>query len=126
MYDLNGEATELELLAPAAPTSTATGTGVDITGYEGVIKISQHVGVVSGTLPTLDGTIETSDSVSTGYTAITGAAFTRVIATGSVQSLGVDVRACKKYIRYVGTIGGSGTPTFNVAVVAQGQKQYNA
>ena len=122
IIDCQNELTALELSPPAARTSTVTGSAVDLLGYKGRIKVSQEVGAVTGTSPTLDGKIQDSADGSTGWADVTGATFTQVTASTSLLSIGVDTRLAKRYIRYVGTIAGT-TPSFTMAVNAVGQKQ---
>jgi hypothetical protein len=83
--------------------------------------IVQDVGTVSGTTPTLDGKIQDSADNS-AFADVTGYTFTQVTASTSLQSLNVDTRKVRRYIRYVGTIAGT-TPSFSMDVVAVGQKQ---
>lgn len=119
--DLHGELTAVELSPPAARTSTVTGTGVDVSRYKGVLKVTQQVGTVSGTTPTLDGKIQDSANDST-YADVTGYTFTQVTASTNLQSLGVDTRNVRQYVRYVGTIAGT-SPSFGLAVSFIGQKE---
>jgi len=121
LIDFQNEAGYLELSKPLARTSTVTGSAVDIRDYQGVLKITQVVGAITGT-PTLDGKIQDSADGSTGWADVTGATFTQVVAADQIQSIGVDTRAVKRHIRYVGTIGG-GSPNLSMAVHAVGQKQ---
>jgi hypothetical protein len=120
--DLKNLVTCTNLTAPTAKTSTVTGTGIDVKEYIGNIMIIQDVGTVSGTTPTLDGKIQSSADNSTNWTDVTGATFTQVTASTSLQTCNVDTRLAKRYIRYVGTIAGT-TPSFSMDVVAVGQKQ---
>ena len=122
LIDFQNEASYLKLSAPAASTSTITGAAVDLLGYQGKVKVTQDVGAVSGTTPTLNGKIQDSADGSTGWADVTGATFTEVTASTNVQSIGVDTRLAKRYIRYVGTIAGT-TPSYTMAVNAVGQKQ---
>jgi hypothetical protein len=119
--DIKTPLTITNSVAIAAKTSTVTGTGLDISGYAGGLLLVQDVGVVSGTTPTLDGKWQSSPDDST-YTDISGATYTQVTATTSLQSIGFDVRAAAKYIRYVGTIAGT-TPSFTMGVLIIGQKE---
>lgn len=121
MIDIKGKSTFTQAAVSAARTATVTGTGFDASGYIGNITFVQAIGTVSGTTPTLDGKIQDSADDSS-YTDVPGATFTQVTASTSVQSLNVDTRAFRKYVRYVGTIAGT-TPVFNSAVLAIGQKQ---
>lgn len=106
----------------ASRTTTFTGTGVDTLGYEGQMGAIQHVGVVSGTAPTLDGKLQSSDTVGGTYTDIPGATFTQVTATDNLQKISFDRRAAKRFIRYVGTIAGT-TPNFTFGVTLGGIKK---
>lgn len=118
--------TEFDLSAIAARTATVTGTGVDVSAYEGVLKVTQNVGTTTGTSPTLAGKIQASADNS-AWSDVSGATFTG--ATGATkQSIALDLRvvgttvAGAKYIRYVGTIGGT-TPSFSMGVYATGAKK---
>src|SRR5947209_7146802 len=73
----------------------------------------QMVGTVGGTSPTLDGKIQESNDNST-WTDIPGATFTQVTASTSNQAITFD--RTKRYVRYLGTIGGT-SPSFAMAVV---------
>lgn len=109
------------LATPAARTATLTGTGVDCLTGDGIINAVQSVGVVSGTNPTWDGVIQESADNSTGWTTI--GTFTQVTASTNLQT--IQCQRTKRYIRYVGTIGGTSTPTFNGAcLLVEDKKQF--
>jgi len=120
IIDCQNELEFLELAKPLLRTSTVTGTGVDVRDYQGVLKVIQQVGAIANT-PTLDGKIQDSADNS-NWADVSGYTFTQVTAADNIQTLGVDTRKVRRYIRYVGTIGG-GTPNLNMAVNAVGQKQ---
>ncbi len=105
--------------SPAAQTSTVTATGVDMLLGNGQCFAVQHVGAVSGTTPTLNGKIQESSDNST-WSDISGAAFTEVTASTSLQI--ISFLRTKRYLRYVGTIAGT-TPSFTMAVIIGEQKQ---
>lgn len=119
--DQNAELTYATLSAPDAETSTVTGSGVDIRDYIGSIKITQDVGTVGGTSPTLDGKIQDSADNST-FADVSGATFTQVTSTGNQQSITLDTRSVQRYIRYVGTIAGT-SPAFDMGASLVGKKQ---
>jgi hypothetical protein len=104
-----GQACELVSLltaASAADTAAATGTGVDISKYEGDLMVSQIVGVITGTL---NGKLqECDDAGGTGAADITGATFTEVTTSNdnpNVQKITVPAGSLTKpFLRYVGTI----------------------
>lgn len=105
----------------ASRTTTVTATATDLRAYKGVVKVLQTVGVVSGTTPTLDGKIQQSADGSSDWQDISGATFTQVTATDSYQSIGVDLRKTRGYIRYVGTIAGT-TPNFTMGISLLAEK----
>jgi len=121
MQDINSPLTQTAVSHIAARTSTVTATGIDISEYKGGLIVQQLVGVVSGTSPTLNGKLQSSPDNST-WTDISGATFTQVTATDSIQKIGISVRDAAKYIRYVGTIAGT-SPSFTMGVVLLGQKE---
>lgn len=118
LNDLNA-LSALTIIPPQAITATITGAAIDLQQYQGVLKVTLTVGVVSGTAPTLDGKIQTSvDTTSGDFADVTGYTFTEVTASTASISILVDTRSVKRYIRFIGTMGGSSTPTFNLAVTA--------
>jgi len=121
IIDVHGELLASNLIA-GAYTADATGAGADLQGYQGVLKIVLDSGAGGGTTPTLDVKIQDSADNST-FADVLGKVFTQVTgASASIQSLAIDTRAVKRYIRAALTITGT-SPTFGLAVVAAGQKQ---
>ena len=121
MIDIKGQSTFTQAAVSEARTSTVSGTGFDVSAYNGNITFVQAIGTVSGTAPTLNGKIQDSADNSS-WTDVSGATFTEVTTSTNVQSLNVDTRSVRKYLRYVGTIAGT-TPVFNSFVMAIGEKQ---
>lgn len=123
-----GSKTYLASLLPAdSRTATATGTGFDLQGSndaegEAVVIFDCEAG--SGTSPTMDVKLEDSADNSTGWTDITGAAFTQVTSTASQQKLTINTNDVRRYVRAVGTLGGTSTPTFVYAVSMLYSKKY--
>lgn len=107
----------------AAQTATGTVTGVDLQGYDGDLVLILDSAAGSGNTPTLDVTIEHSDSLGSGYTALTGAAFTRVTTSASNQKLTISKDEAKRYVRVAYTIAGS-SPSFTFSVNGVGVKKY--
>lgn len=112
--------THYDLHIPNAETGTVTGSAVDIRGAVGRIAITQLIGTVGGTSPTYDGKIQDSADGSTNWADVSGATFTQVTDSSdeTSETIGVEARLCKRYIRYVGTSGGT-SPTAEIAVVAK-------
>lgn len=115
----------VELAANAVRTSTLTATGVDISAYSGPCHvILQSSAATAGTTPTLNVTLEDCDTVGGSYTAITGAAFAEVDDTpDSTQMITIYPDHLKKFVRVVGTIAGTNTPTFGFGVSMVGCMQ---
>ncbi len=117
----------LTLLTAASRTASVDGTGVDLLQYVGTgninLKAVMDVGTVTGTNPTWDAKIQESDSPGSGYTDITGAAFTQVTATGT-GAVELHFRTVKRYVRVSTTIGGTGTPTFPCAILLVVPERY--
>lgn len=117
---------KLDLLSfhpTAARTATGSGTGLDLQQYDGDVVLLLDSAAGTGTTPTLDVTVEHSDSLGSGYTAISGAAFTRVTGTASQQKLVISHDEAKRYVRVTYTVGGS-TPSFTFSVNGVGVKKY--
>ena len=104
---------------PQTATSTVTGTGGDMLAGDGRCFAIQQVGTASGTGQTLDGKIQES-SDNTSWSDIAGATFTTVTAANNYQAITFD--RTKRYLRYVGTIGGA-SPSFALAVIISEQKK---
>lgn len=117
---------KLDLLSfhpTAARTATGSGTGLDLQQYDGDIVLLLDSAAGTGTTPTLAVTVEHSDLLGSGYTAITGAAFTTVTTTASQQKLVISHDEAKRYVRVTYTLGGT-TPSFTFSVNAVGVKKY--
>ena len=120
IIDVHGELL-VSSLAAGTYVASGNGAGIDLQGYQGVLKIVLDSGAGGGTTPTLDVKIQDSTDNSS-FTDVVNKAFAQVGAGASLQSLGIDTRGVKRYIRAVLTITGT-SPTFGLAVVATGQKQ---
>jgi len=113
---------QVELKRAARITSTASATGIDISAYIGTIKVVLSATKVSGTDPTNDAKLQESDTVGGTYTDVTGGGFTQLTDSGT-ETLHVDTRGLKSFIRLTETIGGTSTPTFDSAAIVVGRKQ---
>jgi hypothetical protein len=106
----------------AAKTSTVTVTDIDVSDYLGPIMITQQVGTVAGTDPTLNGKIQDSAD-GTNYTDVSGATFVEVTAANKIESIILDTRSLRQYIQYVGTIAATANPSFTMGVTMLGLKK---
>ena len=121
-YDLKNSLTILNGgLLPLARTATAAGTGIDLKGYESSVCVIQDIGAVTGTSPTCDTRIQDSADNSS-FADVAGLAFSTVTAANNYQTLNVDPRAVRRYVRIAPIIGGT-TPSFTGAYSVIGRKQ---
>jgi hypothetical protein len=112
----------VELVANAVRTSTLTpATGVYVADYDGPCHlILQSSAATAGTTPTLNVKLQHSDVAGSGFADVTGVAFSEVTDADLTEMLTVQIGALKKYIRCVGTIAGTDTPTFGFGVTMVG------
>lgn len=111
----------------AAVTSTSNSLGVDITDYTGIVEVSITASVVTGTNPTLDVTVQSSDASGSGYASVnktdgTTASFTQMTAATTIQRVYIDTAASKRFVRLAFTAGGT-TPSFAVNANLRGVKK---
>jgi hypothetical protein len=106
-------------------TAAATGTGVDISKYEGDLMVTQTVGAITGTI---DGKLQACSAADGSDAAdITGAVFTQVTTSNDDPNLqkitlpAGSLPAGKPYLRYLGTVG---TGPSVVAVVLHATPKY--
>ena len=102
-FTFPGNATTVVMLAAAScdNTAAATGSGVDLRDYEGPVLIVQNHGTSTGTL---DGKIQDSANNSS-FAEVSGLTFTQSTTTADIQSLVVQSKQVRRYIKYVGTVG---------------------
>jgi hypothetical protein len=111
IQDIPGILTVASVAASAARTTTLTGTGVDLQTYEGNVGvILNSSAATAGSSPTLDVKIQDSADNSS-FADVSGLTFTQVTDAASVQLLRVP-KSVRRYIRAVGTIGGTSSPAF--------------
>lgn len=112
----------IRAVGTGAQTATFNGSAVDLRDYVGNVLVIQETAAGTGTTPTLNGKVQDSDDGSTGWADITGATFTQVTTTGNIQGIAVSADSSRRFIRYVGTIGGT-TPSFTMSCIVAGVKQ---
>lgn len=120
LLDINGVLTQSTLFPTAARTTTTNGPAVDVRGQKGIAAVILDSAAGTGTTPTMDVKIQDSADGATGWADVPGATFAQVTATASQQKIGLDLDACRGYIRAVATIGGT-TPSFTFSVTALGR-----
>lgn len=121
--DITGIGNAVEIDPVATVTSTSTGSGIDIRDYIGRMAVILTCGAASaGTNPTITVKLQESADNST-FADITGATFTAVTDAASFQQIAIDCDSAERYIRAVGTVGGTNTPTFAYSVIGYGVKK---
>ena len=115
-FHFPGNATTLTLLAAAscANTAAATGTGVDLQGYEGLCLVIQNHGTSTGTL---DGKLQDSADNSS-FADVSGLAFAQSTTTADTKTLFFRAKSVRRYVRYLGTVG-TGPQLVGVTLSAQ-------
>ena len=110
-------------VATAAVTSTATSSAIDLLEYDGDVLLILDSAAGGGSSPTLD--IKLTECATTGgtYTDLSGATFTQVTGSASMQTLAINKDSSKRFIEIVQTIGGS-SPTFTFSINLIGLKKY--
>lgn len=101
-----------------ARTASVDGSAIDFKNYEGNIAIHMIWTHVSGTNPTWTWKLQTSADGSTGWADVTGV--TIAAAADGDDIVVVHKGKLKRYVRIVGTIGGTSTPTIATAAYAYG------
>lgn len=104
---------------PVEVNDTNNGDTVDLLEADNRCFCIQSIGAVTGTSPSLTGKMQES-SDGTTWTDISGATFTAVTASNSLQVITFD--RTKRYVRHYRTVSGT-TPTFVLGVVIGEQKK---
>ena len=110
--------------ATGAVTSTATSSAIDLLEYDGDVLLVLDCAAGTGTSPTLDVKITNSDASSGTYTDLSGATFTQVTDSASMQTLVISKDSAERFIKIVQTITGS-SPSFTFSINLIGVKKYS-
>ena len=110
-------------VANAAVTSTATSAAIDLKEYDGDVSLILTSAAGTGSSPTLDVKVQDSDESGGTYGDLTGAAFTQVTDSASMQVITFSKDEAKRYIKIVQTVGGS-TPSFTFSINGLALKKY--
>lgn len=116
--------TLLSILGALRITASANGAGVDVSEYQGDVKVTLDSSAGGGADHTLDAKLQHSDDNVT-FVDVAGAAFTQVTNAGpAFESLMISADGLKKFVRGVDTVAGTG-PTFERGLSLVGQKKYS-
>ena len=119
LHDIKNQALLGASPYPVEVDDTTNGATVDLLDADARCFAIQMIGVVGGTDPSLTGKIQESSDNST-WTDISGATFTAVTASSSLQVITFD--RTKRYVRHYRNVSGT-TPTFVLGVVIGEQKK---
>ena len=110
-------------VASASVTATATSSAIDLKEFDGDVLLVLNCAAGTGSSPTLDIKVQDSDETGGTYADLSGATFTQVTDSASVQTLEVNKDECKRFIKIVQTVGGS-SPVFVYGISLVGAKKY--
>ncbi len=110
-------------VASASVTATATSSAIDLKEFDGDVLLVLNCAAGTGSSPTLDIKVQDSDETGGTYGDLSGATFTQVTTSASVQTLEVNKDECKRFIKIVQTVGGS-SPVFVYGISLVALKKY--
>lgn len=110
-------------VATAAVTSTATSGAIDLKEYDGDVSLILTSAAGTGSSPTLDVKVQDSDASGGTYGDLSGASFTQITDSASMQVITFSKDEAKRYIKIVQTVGGS-TPSFTFDINGLALKKY--
>jgi len=110
-------------VASASVTSTATSSAIDLLEFDGDVILVLNCAAGTGSSPTLNIKVQDSDASGGTYTDLSGAAFTEVTTSASLQTLAVNKDECNRFIKIVQTVAGS-SPVFVYGVSLIAAKKY--
>ena len=110
-------------VASASVSATATSSAIDLKDFDGDVLLVLNCAAGTGSSPTLDVKVQDSDETGGTYGDLSGAAFTQVTTSASLQTLEVNKDECKRFIKIVQTVGGS-SPVFVYGISLVGAKKY--
>ena len=110
-------------VASASVTATATSSAIDLKEFDGDVLLVLNCAAGTGSSPTLDIKVQDSDETGGTYADLSGATFTQVTDSASLQTLEVNKDECKRFIKLVQTVGGS-SPVFLYGISLVGAKKY--
>ncbi|HEX3148465.1 MAG TPA: hypothetical protein VHR66_10300 [Gemmataceae bacterium] len=119
LADVANEALLGASVYPVSVNDTNTGSAIDMFDGDGSCFAAQVIGAVTGTSPSLTGKIQESSDNST-WTDVSGATFTAVTASNSVQT--ITFERTKRYLRHARTVSGT-SPTFILGALIGEQKK---
>lgn len=127
MFDILASRAKVgESIANASLVANTNGTGVDLQQCIGDVLFLISCGLATaGTTPTMDFKVQDSAD-NTTFADVTGATFTQVTgaAGNGLQTKVIKKDKLKRYVRLVGTIGGTSSPAFPAAGLVLALQNY--
>tara|TARA_R110000868_G_scaffold161950_1_gene392877 strand:+ start:571 stop:951 length:381 start_codon:yes stop_codon:yes gene_type:complete len=123
IHNLGTKTTILGLLRNDVVAATATGSAIDLLGYEGDMAVLLDAEAGG---PSITYAVKLTESDTSGgtYTDVTGGAFTTTTAnTASLQKITVNVTSLKRFVKATATVAG-GTGAGAVAVIGLASAKY--
>lgn len=123
IHNLGTKTTILGLLRNDVVAATATGSAIDLLGYEGDMAVLLDAEAGGGSITYA---VKLTESGTSGgdYTDVTGGAFTTTTAdTASLQKITVNVTSLKRFVKATATVAG-GTGAGAVAVIGLASAKY--
>lgn len=105
-------------------TADALGAAIDLTDYDGVVKLVLIQNNTAGSSPTLDVTVKESAATGGTYTDLAGGAFAQKTTTDDATWIDVDVAQTKGFVKFNYDIGGTSSPSYYVSTFVVGIKKY--
>jgi hypothetical protein len=123
-----GDAHVVEILPEGEISATGDGTGVDVSGHEGVGLFILNMKNTAGGTPTLAVKLQHSDDDGDAdpYTDVTAGAFTALAAAAYPPNvLKLNLSDCKRWVRPKRTLTGDTAPKYFGSVTLVAFKKYN-
>ncbi len=124
-FDLYSGTALLPIQKPMSIAASATNADGAIrnVGYLGNAIVLLSATNTAGSTPTLDVKLQGSNDA-TNYADITGAAFTQVTTSNSVQAISLRIQEAPLYIRATNVIGGTSSPAYIYSVTILAPQKY--
>lgn len=118
----SGNFTVKNIVPAASFDADANGSAIDVSEYDDNVAVLLNASAGTGNM-TLDVKLQQSANGSTGWTDISGAAFSQVTTSASSQMISFNPAYTSKYVRAVVDVGGT-TPVFIVSAQLIGEPKY--
>lgn len=107
----------------ASVTATASSSVIDLLEFDGDVVLVLNCAAGTGSSPTLNVKVQEHSATSGTFTDLSGATFTEVTTSASLQTLAINKDECKRYIKIVQTVAGS-SPVFVYGISLVAAKKY--